>query len=266
MKSGSAFLLSGIILLAIGIVWLILGSTGGAPVLSGIGPAPSMPETPVTATTGPVPETPRPTPSALPTVVPSQDAIRQHLIDIAFGDDNVVLQRWDPSKNNGRIIVSVNGGNSGDVHNLESVARQFNGLSATNQVSEMIKENSQGDITIRFIPESGMSGIALNTSDGRMIREVTIDGVTAARIVPGSIYLNANLKGDVRNYTLIRSLYYTLGVVGESDSDRDSVFFSGVTTNTNLTYGDQKALELLYGNRLRAGMSASEVKEILYIK
>jgi len=266
MRSGSAFLLSGIIILAIGIAWLILGWTGGTPALPGLGPAPSTPETTIPITTGPVSATPTLTQTTEPTTAPSQDAIKLHLIDIAFGDDNIVLHRWDPTKNNGRIIISVSGGNSGDTQNLEAAARQFDGLSATNQISTMIKEASQGDISIRFIPESGMDGLALNASDGHALKEVTIDGITAARIVPGSIYLNAALNGDVRNHTLIRSLYYTLGVVGETDSYTDSVFFSGANTNTNLSYMDQKALELLYGNRLKAGMSASEVKGILYIK
>ena len=266
MKSSSAFLLSGIILLAIGIAWLILGWTGGAPVLPGLGPAPSTPETTIPMTTDPVSVTPTLTHTPEPTLVPSQDTIRLHLIDLAFGEGNVKLLRWDPARNNGRIIISVNGGSSADIRNLEIVARQFNSFSATNQLSENIKQNSQGDITIKFVPESGMNAISLNVSDSNELKEVTVDGLTAARIIPGSIYLNANLKGDVRNHTLIRSLYYTLGVVGDSDSYQDSLFYSGDNTNTNLTYIDQKALELLYGKRLQPGMSASEVKEILYVK
>lgn len=266
MKSGSAFLLSGIIILAIGIAWLILGWTGSAPVLPGLGPAPSTPETTIPITTGPVSATPILTQTPEPTLVPSQDAIRLHLIDLTFGEGNVKLLRWDPARNNGRIIISVNGGSSADIRNLEVVARQFNSFSATNQLSENIKQNSQGDLTIKFVPESGMNAISLNVSDSNALKEVTVDGLTAARIIPGSIYLNANLKGDVRNHTLIRSLYYALGVVGDSDSYQDSLFYSGDNTNTNLTYIDQKALELLYGKRLQPGMSASEVKEILYVK
>ncbi len=266
MKSGSAFLLSGIIILAIGIAWLILGWTGGAPAIPGLGTIPSTPETTIPIPTGPVSATPTLTQTPEPTLVPSQDAIRLHLIDLTFGEGNVKLLRWDPARNNGRIIISVNGGNSADIRNLEVVARQFNSFSATNQLSENIKQNSQGDLTIKFVPESGMNAISLNVSDSNELKEVIVDGLTAARITPGSIYLNANLKGDVRNHTLIRSLYYTLGVVGDSDLYQDSLFYSGDNTNTNLTYIDQKALELLYGKRLQPGMSASEVKEILYVK
>jgi len=266
MKSGSAFLLSGIIILAIGIAWLFLGWTGSATVLSGLGPIPSVAETPVTVTPGPVSATPTLTQQPEPTLVPSQDAIRLHLIDLAFGEGNVKLLRWDPARNNGRIIISVNGGSSADIRNLELMARQFNSVSATNQISENIKQNSQGDLTIKFVPESGMNGISLNNSDPTALKEMTVDGLTAARIIPGSIYLNANLKGEVRSHTLIRSLYYTLGVVGDSDSYQDSLFSSGDNTNTNLTSIDLKAVELLYGKRLQPGLSASEVKEILYVK
>lgn len=266
MKSGSAFLLSGIVILIIGIVWLVVGWPGGNPAIQGFGPVPVTSQSPVTTPAGLVTEAPTRPQTPEPSLVPSPDAVKMHLIDIAFGEDNILLQRWDPAKNNGRIVISVTGGNTGDIRNLEAAARQFNALSATNQLAGNIKQDSQGDISVKFIPESGMSGIALNASNGNTLKEFTVDGVTAVRIIPGSIYLNANLKGDVRNHTLIRSLYYTLGVVGDSDTYQDSVFYSGINTNTNLSYSDQKALELLYGKRLQPGMTAGEVKEILYIK
>lgn len=266
MKTGSGFLVAGIVIILIGVVWLIVGGSGSAPLIQGLEHNhDSSPPPEVTMTGGPATGTTPPVQTQEPTLAPSQDAIRLHLIDLAFGESNVNLLRWDPAKNNGRISISLNGGNTGDLRNLEALARQFNSLSGTNQISENIKQDSRGDITIQYVPESGMGALALNESSGSL-KEVTLNGVTAAKITPTTIYLNTNLKGDVRNHTLIRSLYYNLGIVGETDTVQNSPFYSKENTNTNLTYIDQKALELLYGKRLQPGMSAGEVKEILYIK
>lgn len=265
MRSGLGFLTAGVVIIIVGIIWLVVGGPGSAPIMQELGHIQGTPQAPVSTPSGPVDEPPSTAQTPPPTILPSPDAVKLYLVDIAFGNDNINLLRWDPARNNGRIIVSVNGGNSGDLQGVLTAVRQFNSLSATNQISENIKQNSEGDLTIKFVPESGMAGLALNVSSGNALKEVTVNGITAARIVPGTIYLNTNLKGDVRNHTLIRSLFYGLGVVGDSDQYKDSLFFSGDNTNTDLTYIDQKALELLYGKRLQPGMTAGEVRDILSI-
>lgn len=265
MRPGLGFMTAGVVVIIIGIVWLIVGGPGSAPIIEGLGHNPATPQVPTTTPAGPAAGSPPPTEMQPSTLLPSQDAIKLYLVDIAFGDDNIGLLRWDPAKNNGRIIASVNGGNSGDLQNVVTMARQFNSLSATNQVSENVKQNSEGDLTIKFVPGSGMDGLALNVSSGNPQKEMTINGVTAARIVPGTIYLNTDLTGDIRNYTLARSFFYALGVVGDSNQYKDSLFYSGSTANTNLTYIDQKALELLYGKRLQPDMTVGQVREILSI-
>jgi hypothetical protein len=277
MKAGWAFLLSGILIIAIGVAWIFTGWSAGTstsspdqsssssffPGLPSLGPSAGegtvATRTPVTPTPT-VPETPvaRETPAL------SSDDVRLHFLDLAFGAGNANLERWNATDNNGRIVISLTANNNADTRLLENAARDFNSISKTNQISEMIKQGGTGDITIKFIPENGMEGIAINATDGRTSREFSIDGVTAAKISRGSVYINANLKGDVRNHTLIRSLFYELGVVGDTDTYPDSLFSSGDNTNTNLTLADKKAIEILYGNGLTPGMSANEVKGIIY--
>jgi len=187
-------------------------------------------------------------------------------MDLAFGAGNANLERLDARKNNGRIIISVTANHNTDVPLLENAARVFNSMSQTNQISEQIKQGSSGDITIKFIPESGMSGIAINASESRSAREFKINNTVAAKIARGTVYINADLKGNVRNYTLIRTLFYELGFVGDSDMYTDSVFSSGQTTNTNLTYADQKAIEIMYSNSLTPGMTLNDVKNTVYLR
>jgi len=279
MKAGWAFLLSGILIIAIGLAWIFTGWSAGTSTSSpdqSSSPSffPGFPSLGPSAGEGAVAtRTPvTPTPTVLETPAPqntpaiSSDDIKLHFLDLAFGAGNANLERWNATDNNGRIVISLTANNNADTRLLENAAREFNSISKTNQISEMIKQGGTGDITIKFIPENGMEGIAINASDGRTSREFSIDGVTAAKISRGSVYINANLKGDVRNHTLIRSLFYELGVVGDSDTYPDSVFYSGDNTNTNLTYVDKKAIEIMYGSGLTPGMSANEVKGIIYIR
>jgi hypothetical protein len=264
MKAGWAFLLSGIFIIAIGVALIIVGWPPNEPIPSVINPAPTLSsitnETPVPSETTTISPTPT------PTITISSDAIKLHFLDLAFGAGNAYLERWNATDNNGRIVISVTASNDADTLLLANAVRQFNSMSQTNTLSGQIKQDSTGDISIKFIPADGMEGIAMNASSSQATREFTIDGATAAKITRGSIYINANLKGDVRNHTLIRSLFYELGVVGNTDTYPDSVFYSGDNTNVNLTYADLKAIEIMYGAGLAHGMSVTDVKKVVYIR
>jgi len=264
MKAGWAFLLSGIVVIAIGVAVIVTGWPANEPFLTVISPAPVSPSV-TSVTVVPSETTMEPaSPTPVPTI--SSDAVKLHFLDLAFGAGNAYLERWNATDNNGRIVISVTAGTDADTLLLENAARQFDSVSRTNGLSGQIKQDSTGDISIKFIPPNGMEGIAINASSSRPTREFEINGTTAAKITQGSIYISADLKGDVRNHTLIRSLFYELGVVGTTDTYPDSVFYSGDNTNVNLTYADLKALEILYGAGLTGGMSLNDVKKAVYIK
>lgn len=279
MKSGWTLILVGIIIIVLGFAWIILGwpasdmIPGGNP-MGSESPGSTPPAIQNNSPTGTAPTGTGPAPSGAVTITPaaertleiSSDDLRLHFLDLAFGAGNAYLSRWDPTKNNGRIVISVNGNHDSDALLLENAARVFNNMSKTNQISEQIKQGSTGDITIKFIPESGMSGIAINTSEDRTTREFNINDTAVAKISKGTIYIDANLKGDVRNYTLMRTLFYELGFVGDSDMFQDSVFSSGQITNTNLTYADQKAIEIMYAGSLTPGMTLNDVKSAVYLR
>ena len=264
MKAGVALIVSGIIIIAIGLAWIIIGSPAVDMGLGNVSPGQHQPA----ATISPVPTgtTAAGTPTQQTAIPLSADEIKLHFIDLAFGAGNAHLERWDAAQNNGRIVISVTANRDDDIRLLESTVREFNAVSRTNQISTQIKEGSTGDITIKFIPESGMGGIPLNTTEGLASREFVKDGVTLAKITGGTIYVNADLKGDARGHTLIRCLLHELGFFGSSDAYPDSLFSSADNTNTRLSEIDKKAIELMYGNSLTPGMSAGDVKSILYIR
>jgi hypothetical protein len=261
MNKGWVFLLSGIFIMAVGLAWIITGSPGPNLNLN-----PSGPLTPV-ATPSPnltIPATE--TPVALVTVKLSSDEIKLHFMDLAFGSGNANLERRSTTDNNGRIIIAVTGNNNADIPVLENAAREFNSLSQTNKLSEQIKQSPSGNIAIKFIKESGMDAIVLNTTDGVINQEFRSGNITTAKITAGTIYINASLPGALRNHTILRSLYYELGITGTSQSYPDSLFYGDDNTNANLSYADQKAIEILYGPGLKRGMSLDDVKKVVYLR
>jgi hypothetical protein len=290
MKTGWAFLLTGIFIIAVGIAWILTGWPAGEPNPAGSPPGsttssatPSpVSDFPPVETSATEPSTaslaqPSPTlmaptsptteiPSAQATAKLSLDEIKLHFMDLAYGAGNAYLERWNATENNGRIIISVTANNDADIPLLETAAREFNSMSQTNQLSGQIKQGENGNIAIKFLPENGMDGIALNTSEDLTNREFRLDGVTAAKITHGTIFIDANLKGDVRNHIIIRSLFYEMGFVGDTQKYPDSIFYGEDNTNVNLTYADLKAIEIMYGAGLTHGMSVSDVKNVVYIR
>jgi hypothetical protein len=276
MKTGWAFIISGIIVIAVGVAWIITGSLApGADQPGSPMPAPTQspaPEVTPSVAALPSPATTDPAPSATDTPAPqatvklSSDDIKMHFMDLAYGSGNAYLERWNATDNNGRIVISVTANSDTDIPLLEEAAREFNSQSGTNQVSEQIKEGSNGDIAIKFIPENGFDGIVINTSESLTNREFTAGNLTTAKLTHGTIYINANLKGDLRNHTLIRSLFYELGFVGETQKYPDSLFYAEENTHTSLSDADLKAIGIMYGTGLTHGMAVDDVKRAVYIR
>jgi len=288
MNSSSILFIAGLFVIAFGIAWILTGGPGadtgipvpatplpvpevttGTPVLPPVQdtPAPPTPEAQAVSTvaqpiTVPV-TTAAPTPQ--PTAPISSDDIKLHFMDLAFGSGNAYLQRLNATDYNGRIVISVSANDASDITQLSNAAKEFNSISQTDQLSEMIKDGMNGNIAIKFIPGNGMSAIALNTSDDLANREIRSNGVTTAKLTRGVIYINADLKGDLRNHTLMKSLYYELGVVGETAKYPDSLFYSGDNTNVNLTYVDRNAIGILYGPGFYHGMTVEDIRKIMYI-
>jgi len=268
MKTGWAFLLSGIFIIAVGVVWILTGiSAPGADTAATLFPAPGITQAPG-ASPSPSGTAPATTETPVPqaTLQLSSDEIKMHFMDLAYGTGNAYLERWNATDNNGRIVVSVTGNRDTDIPLLVEAAREFNSQSQTNQISEQIKEESNGDIAIKFISPDGFGGIVINTSGSLTNREFSAGNLTTAKITHGTIYINADLKGGQRNHTLIRSLFYELGFVGETLKYPDSLFYAGENTNVNLTDADLNAIGIMYGTGLTHGMTVDDVKRVVYIR
>jgi hypothetical protein len=147
-----------------------------------------------------------PIPSLSPVITTqsiTSDDVTQHFMDIAFGSGNTQLDRlaYNPTNQKPRDTLTIFNGNSDDMVLLESFISEFNDLSATNQFSENIKTTSTADMVIQFVSQTGMDAI-LKDSYSKEFKSGTI---SYAKVGPGIIYINNNLRSDLRDHIILRS-------------------------------------------------------------
>jgi len=285
MKGSAFFLVIGIIVIAVGLAWIISGGIF-EPAQDNVPQTPAATTAPVTVpvTTTLVPVTTAPattSTTAVPTVIttrvattaalPSSDDIRNHFLDVAYTSTNRI-ERLNYSSSKPRIIISALSADTDDIALIEKTAKDFNVVSATVKLSENIKETGTGDFMIKFLPEDGLTAVNLIEApetgpfpDVLTRRELYQGTVPAAKIVRGTIYINANLKGDARRHMVVRSLMYEMGLTGETTKFTDSVFYEGENTNVDLSPLDKKVVAMLYGEGFSNGMTIEDVRKVVYI-
>ena len=283
MKSSSVFLITGIIIFAVGAAWIISGGMIGpsagtvtqtpAPKTVTAEPATTIatPDTTVPPVmTSTVVQSTTTTPVTTTLAAISGDDIKNHFLDIAYTSTNRV-ERLDFYSSRPRVVVSASSASDDDIAVLEKTIKTFNDASRTVKLSENVKNTDSGDILIRFLPEDGLKAIDLNTaadtgpfSDVLTRRELYQGDVIAAKVLRGTVYVNGNLKGDAKKHALVRGLMYELGLTGETTKYPDSVFYAGENTNVDLSSIDKKAIAMLYESQFYNGMNAEGLRYVIY--
>lgn len=195
----------------------------------------------------------------------STNDINRHFIDIAFGPDYSTITKWDKPY----ITIAITGSyTDSDVNLLSDFSRTFNASSSFTHLSPDIKRGEKGDIVLNFLPESSMKNI--NTAASTKIsRDANGDIIfiysPASTLSDETIYINSDLKGDARTHWMLRSLLYELGFPGETGSYYDSIFYSDAATATSLNKIDLKAVALMYGSKIKNGMTLNDVKQLLLL-
>lgn len=239
-------------------------------------PAPVIPATPVitpVATPAPLPVQNPPAPVPIPEITPrtayTSDEINQHFVDLAFSADNDRIRRFSSPV----VNVAITGAYTGsDVDALNRFFPVFNNQSSYTRLPSVVKQGDQGDIIIRIIPDNGIEGINSdntwkvyrNPSTGRIIYLFRTNQYST--LSNEMVYINADMTGNERMHWLMRGLLYELGLPGESGTYPDSLFYSSYNGVTELSPIDVKALQLLYGNKIREGMTLDDVRRVLIIR
>jgi hypothetical protein len=198
----------------------------------------------------------------------SSDEINKHFMNIVFGTKRTTVDRWTLDV---PLQISVNDLYvPDDIVTLQNFAKEFNKLSQSEKVSEMVKERARGRLNFKFIPESGLKLIDMDD-----IQEVCLDPdddsiiyLVSYRNTNNEIttYFNKDLTGYKRTHYIIRALLYMLGFAGYTVDYPDSVFYVYSETNSKLSLFDKEAIKLLYGNNIKPGMTQDQVRRVLMMK
>lgn len=207
-------------------------------------------------------------PITLTTTAPVQTSITTedinlHFIDLAFGGGNVYLQRFPYSPK--LVTISIQGANPSDITTVESFILEFNQISQSTKLFENVKEGKSGDIVIQFVPSNGMDAFDVSLY-GPNAKECHCGNMVCAKVIGHTIYLNSDLSGLQRVHMIKETLLFSLGFRGESLKYPDSMFYYGPNNNTELSFIDQKAVQIMYGSGMYSGMTVEEVRQKLFFK
>nr|WP_319375669.1 hypothetical protein [uncultured Methanoregula sp.] len=196
----------------------------------------------------------------------SSAEIGTHLLEIAFGPDNNIIQK--PTKD--LLAISFRGANKdSDIAVVKNFVDQFNNYSTTTKFSTNIDTNSQSaDITLNFLPESALR--QLNVDDKTIIVKDLQTGTyyfvrTNTNTFGTSIqetYINSDLTGNARARWILRAILYNLGFKGETAKYSDSLFYSGSTDAKQPSAIDLKAIQLMFGKKVTNGMTKTNIKDL----
>jgi hypothetical protein len=186
----------------------------------------------------------------------TSDDIKNHFLDIALGVETFGINKRIPKD------ISMDSTIPSDKELVQNFIFEFNDLSTSKDIFENIKTGAMGDLKIKFVNQDGMEYLPSNHKKFKSNNTITAMIDTDTNI----IYVNSDLKGDQRNHTLLRSIYYSIGVKGDTLAYPDSLFYYDDNNNTKLTLLDKKAIEILFGKALWNGMSVDDIKQIIYLK
>jgi hypothetical protein len=207
--------------------------------------------------------------SVQPTIQITSDDIRQHFMDIAFGAGSNSLNRLPNdysyssnyvSRGITRIAINypkANYAQDSDPQVLQNFASEFNKYSKTLKLREN-RWDSPSELSFDVVSPSDFTNIIKSPSI------IAHNGVIYAKAdYPTHIIISKDLTGDERNYTIVRGLLYALGFRGETLKYKDSFFYTDNINNSNLSYIDKKAIEIMYGPGMYPGMTVEDAKKIV---
>jgi len=194
--------------------------------------------------------------------------INKHFFQIAFGPDNTKIRKVGQE----RISISIMGDyEDKDADAIEQFISLFNNYSYTNKISSFIKSGDQSNIVVYFLPAASIKNI--EPLDNMEISKDTKTGVihylhetvNKQYMTTEIIYINSDYHGDQRTHWMLRGLLYELGFPGETYDYPDSIFNAASENTTRLNEIDLKALELMYGKKMTAGLASDRVKAMLLL-
>jgi hypothetical protein len=217
--------------------------------------------------TGTVPATVT-TPSVTPTPQTqiTDEMIKRHFLNIAFGRDNAYIEKLSVDPDN-PVDFSLNGQVSADdVATIKAFAADYNKTTNTRTFSRDPIRTDQKGIYFGFFPDSYLKSLSetniihkeVNPDTGQILYLVAYSPDGGDRL-----YVNSDLTGDIRTHNIMRILFYYLGFPGQTYDYPESFFYANSSDNVVLTPLDKAAINVMYDARIYRGMTFESAKNVL---
>lgn len=203
-----------------------------------------------------------------------REEIAEHAVDIAFGKDNTNLTLL--KKDLDYMFWFDASYTNEDIECIRTFARIFNNLSLTTQFEDEdimlgdLKNNynepSYHYYNIRLVPDQYLDYYkdkVYSSKNEDIIRDKK--GKVIGYQSSDYVILWNGLSQKDRNYFITKSLFWSCGLRGESDSHKDSFFYNRANMSATLSSLDKEAIKLLYGGKLDNNMNSKNVRKELAI-
>jgi len=183
-----------------------------------------------------------------------------YLLEIAlgveFGDSGSVIRKWS-----GEVRISVFGSPmEEDLTTLDNVINDINEL--TREQVTLQVANESPDITIWFVPLSEMHQYEKNYVLGNWGFFWTW-WTSSNEIYRANVLISSDKPSQKeRNHLIREELTQSLGLMNDSWTYRDSIFYQGWTTVQEYSDIDRKIVEMLYLKKIQSGSNREQIKSI----
>lgn len=204
---------------------------------------------------------PTPTPTPTPTLDPgvSTSELIDYFLFVAcnaeYGSRDMII-KWKVEN----IRIKVLGEPAeGDVAYVLECAQS---LSAIAGVPKIVLTDGDADIEITFTNAAGLAKLPgyPERCDGFCNVSFYLMG---GEIISGNIGIRNDIDQPSRRHTILEEMTQCLGLLNDSWSYADSIFYQGISSVDTLSALDKKVVAMLYDKRLPAGISSDQAKAIL---
>ncbi len=196
--------------------------------------------------------------------------IAEHLIDIAYGNDNAKLELFKSNKDYQFWFDAYY--TEADVSYVLELAKYLNTLSDTTQFEDeevargFLKSNYEtvpyNYYNLKIIPWNMLDDFRdERKSNERLIKDPK--GNLIGLVAPDHLYLVDTLNEKDRLYYIKKGILYSMGLHGTSYNEPDSFFIKDIGENKDLSSLDEESIKLLYGGRLSTGMTLDDTRKTL---
>ena len=230
----------------------------------------TLPTTQINPVQTAIPATSPGTTTSVTTITKEQ--VSELFIDIAFGCDNTMVNKFTPSSDI-HLFYSLEGQvNNDDLEFVTQFTKNYNLLASVDAFSDD-PLSSRGNPIIIFPLDSlnslDKSYIACQELDPKsgeplyIIYKPIIENPNNQKEVMTKIYLNSDLQGAQRNHYLEKAMLYYLGFPGQTYTYPDSVFFYNTQSNVDFIPIDIEAVKTMYNPGIYSGMTVQDARKLL---